>query len=266
MKDLYPTRKKREGRFIERSCPVSFTENYQYYTDNGFMVIRNFFSNDLVNSLIEHDYKGMITMEPESNTVRAISGFHKNMPVIETKELISIVSEILGGGFYVHQSRINYKKSLSGSGWSWHSDFETWHSQDGMPLMRCLTAMIPLTENVECNGSLMVIPKSHKLFYSCPKGKNSGAKNEFADQKEGVPTNDAIKGFFDNSKDEIIMIKCSPGDLVLFDCNIMHVSTSNMSSKDRCNMFMVYNSVENLLINPTRPEELGSSSIHKVFV
>ncbi len=266
MKDIYPTRKTSKGRFIKRSCPVSFNNDYRAYIDDGYMVIKNFFSAELIGKLKSHSYTGMTTKEPESDTVRAVSGFHHDMPLIESDALIELVSNILGSGFYVHQSRINYKKSLSGSGWSWHSDFETWHSQDGMPLMRCLTAMIPLTENTECNGSLMVIPGSHETFISCPKGKNSGAENEFADQKEGIPADDDIRGLFGLYGKDVVMIKCSPGDLVLFDCNLMHVSTANLSSKDRTNMFMVYNSIENLLINPSRPEELGASKVHKIYI
>ena len=177
--------------------------------------------------------------------------------------LVELVTEILGPQIYIHQSRLNFKEGLTGSGWAWHSDFETWHAQDGMPGTRCLSAMIPLTENNECNGSLMVIPGSHKHFYSCKKEEERSAEENFAYQKEGVPPNEAIMKFFELSNGEIEMIKCSPGDLVIFDCNTIHVSTQNLTSKPRTNLFFVYNHISNKLVEPfsaskPRPEEMGS--------
>ena len=36
---------------------------------------------------------------------------------------------------------------FTGSGFSWHSDFETWHAEDGMPSIRTVSCSIPLMEN-----------------------------------------------------------------------------------------------------------------------
>lgn len=66
-----------------------------------------------------------------------------------------------GGDVYIHQSRINDKFGFKGSGFNWHSDLETWHSEDGMPRMRALSASLMLTDNNEFNGPLMLIPGSH---------------------------------------------------------------------------------------------------------
>lgn len=53
--------------------------------------------------------------------------------------------QILGSEVYIHQSRVNYKPGYGGTGFYWHSDFETWHSEDGMPRMRALSVSIALT-------------------------------------------------------------------------------------------------------------------------
>jgi len=160
---------------------------------------------------------------------------------------------------------------LVGTGWYWHSEFETWHAQDGMPDMRCLSAMIPLTRNTECNGSLMVLPKSHLYFWSSKKSeKEYSAEENYSDQKEGVPDNDAILKLFKLTNSDVKMIKCNPTDLVLFDCNLMHVSTQNLSKSDRANLFIVFNSIENKLqdafsYNFNRPNELGNREINKIY-
>ncbi len=271
--DKYPTRLFDNGRFINRSEPVACERSselsdfsFQVYIKNGYIVLQDFFNKLDIGKLHYNSDKanGLVTNDTKINAKRSTTGFHDQEPFkafASNKNLVGIVKGILGSDVYIHQSRMNYK--LPGAnGWYWHSDFETWHAQDGMPEMRCLTAMIPLTENDACNGPLLVIPGSHKLFYSCRKEKQVSAEENFADQKEGVPTEEAIQEFYRVSG-KVKAVLCSPGDLVLFDCNIIHGSVQNMAPYPRTNMFIVYNSIENKLVEPfsaevPRPEEFGA--------
>lgn len=272
MIDNYPTRKEPEGRFITRAEPVSYS-GYEHYASNGYEIIRGFFDKEIIAECLKHEASGLVTSEPGIKAVRSRTGVHHTEPfksIYRDSVLLSTIKGILGGPVYLHQSRINYKSSIGANGWHWHSDFETWHSQDGMPGMRCLTAMIPLTENTNCNGSLMVIPQSHELFYSCKKEKTVSAEENFADQKEGVPDLPAIQEFFNHSGGRVEMVTCQPGDLVLFDCNIIHGSTQNMTPLPRTNLFFVYNSIENQLQEPFstnqhRPEEMGTTKIAEIL-
>jgi ectoine hydroxylase len=71
----------------------------------------------------------------------------------------------------------------------------------------------------------------------------------------------------DNKIEQVI---CEPGDLVLFDCNIIHGSVMNMTPWDRTNLFVVFNSIENVLQKPfsaldSRPEEMGTRNIKEIF-
>src|SRR3546814_19751740 len=68
---------------------------------------------------------------------------------------------------YIHQSRLNYKPGFKGKEFYWHSDFETWHVEDGMPRMRALSMSVLLAENTPHNGPLMLIPGSHQSFLTC---------------------------------------------------------------------------------------------------
>ena len=43
----------------------------------------------------------------------------------------------LGSEMYLHQTRINYMPGFKGSGFYWHSDFETWHAEDGTARAPC---------------------------------------------------------------------------------------------------------------------------------
>ncbi len=267
MTDNYPTRILKDGFFMPRTEKVSYTCEFPDYEENGYKIFKNYFSRNEIEEILTTNIGGLVTNEPGSEkVVRSKTGIHLTNQLCNelacSGSLPQMVKEILGSDIYIHQSRVNYKLPFVGTGWHWHSDFETWHAQDGMPAMNCLTAMIPLTVNHKHNGSLLVIPKSHKIFYACPStGATHDAMSNFADQKEGLPDEAAIKFFLKES--EIVSIECEPGDLVLFDCNIIHGSVANMSPEPRTNLFFVYNSVNNKLVAPfngqePRPEEMGA--------
>lgn len=277
--DNYPTRLHSQGKFIKRKEPVAyerplfFSHNqWQSYLSNGFLIIKDFFDHkEIASCLLASDsVNGFITNEPKLKAIRAKTGIHEQQPfksVIENEKLLMITRSLVGSPIYIHQSRINYKAGLGANGWYWHSDFETWHAQDGMPSMRCVSAMIPLTDNTMCNGSLMLVPGSHKMFYSCKKETQVSAEENFADQKEGVPDEKALKKFL---KNDPVMAIAKPGDLILFDCNTIHVSNPNMTNSARTNLFAVYNSIENKLQRPFstnkhRPESMGTTKINKVL-
>lgn len=50
--------------------------------------------------------------------------------------LLNVARQILGSEVYIHQFRANMKPGFLGKEFYWHSDFETWHVEDGMPSMR----------------------------------------------------------------------------------------------------------------------------------
>ena len=81
--------------------------------------------------------------------------------------ILGIVRQLLGSEVYIHQSRINDKIGFESAGFDWHSDFETWHAEDGMPAMRAVSVSLMLTDNNEFNGPLMLIPGSHHMFVPC---------------------------------------------------------------------------------------------------
>ena len=163
----------------------------------------------------------------------------------------------------MHQSRINYKAGKDANGWNWHSDFETWHAKDGMPDMDCFTALIAVDDNTIENGCIMFIPKSHTKFISCPSVGEVKPEDEFSEQKEGVPSNEIIDSVCKMLGTSVIPVECKAGDLILFDCNLLHSSGANTTDGKRTNLYFVFNSVANSLQVPFsgsehRPEEMGA--------
>ncbi len=109
--------------------------------------------------------KELIT-EPESNELRTVFKPFAFSQLIDKfsrhPKILTIARQLLGSDIYITQSRINIKPAFTGKSFPWHSDFETWHIEDGMPRMRAVTAWIMLNENNEYNGPLYVILGSHQ--------------------------------------------------------------------------------------------------------
>lgn len=177
--------------------------------------------------------------------------------------LLGAAQQILGDSVYVHQSRINFKPALVGRAFGWHSDFETWHAEDGMPRIRALSMSILLDENHPWNGPLMLIPGSHETFVSCPRPTPPDHfRSSLVEQEVGTPSAEAISLLYEKAG-RIELALGPAGTVVLFDANTMHASGSNLSPLPRSNVFMVYNAISNALVSPfaasaPRPEFLAS--------
>src|SRR3546814_19786785 len=86
------------------------------------------------------------------------------------------------------QSRLNYKPGFVGKEFYWHSDFETWHVEDGMPQMRALSMSILLAPNTVLNGPLMIIPGSHRKYLTCVgETPEDHYRSSLKKQEYGVP-------------------------------------------------------------------------------
>ena len=131
-------------------------------------------------------------IEPESRELRSIFAVHRSSDVLRGlcghPRLVAMARQLLGGEVYIHQSRINYKSGFRGKEFFWHSDFETWHVEDGVPAMRTVSCSISLTPNTEHNGPLMLMPGSHHRFVACVgETPDNHYKASLKRQEVGVP-------------------------------------------------------------------------------
>lgn len=169
--------------------------------------------------------------------------------VVRLDTVLPVARQLLGGDVYVHQARINLMPGFTGTGFYWHSDFETWHAEDGMPAMRAVSCSIALTHNYPYNGSLMVIPGSHRTFYPCVGATpEDNHDTSLVAQDVGVPDQTTLTKAVDLHG--IDQFTGPPGSALWFDCNTLHGSGSNITPLPRSNVFLVFNSVENALQVP----------------
>ncbi len=211
-----------------------------------------------------------LIIEPQSRLVRSIFQLHRSNRLVRKlcrdPRIVGPVRQILGSEVYIHQSRINFKPALGGKEFFWHSDFETWHMEDGMPRMRAVSLSLNLTENHEFNGPLMVIGGSHEVYIRCAgETPEDHYKHSLRRQEYGVPGEEALRQLVARGSG-IHAPKGKPGSAVLFDCNTMHGSVGNLSPQPRINLFLVFNSVENPLVEsfggqPPRPEFLAEREV-----
>ncbi|MBT2408571.1 phytanoyl-CoA dioxygenase family protein [Streptomyces sp. ISL-87] len=87
--------------------------------------------------------------------------------LVAVERIAGRVRQILGSQVYVHQSRINLKPPFRGSGFYWHSDFETWHSEDGLPPDASPVGVDRPDRQPDTNGGPVITPGSHRTFVGC---------------------------------------------------------------------------------------------------
>ena len=277
--DAYPTRLPDGEVRTERVDPVVWSrwtedapltrEQTDRFDRDGFLVLRDLFDGDEIRALIEgglalrdraHELPAdeVITepgLGPEGgpDAVRTVFRLEEHSPLMrrlaEDRRLADVARFLLGDEVYIHQSRLNYKPGFTGKEFYWHSDFETWHAEDGMPRMRALSASLLLTDNDALNGPLMLMPGSHRTFVGS-KGATpeDNFRTSLKKQEIGVPSREALTDLA--AKHGIEAATGSAGTLVLFDCNTMHGSNGNITPNPRSNAFFVFNAVSNQLAAP----------------
>ena len=196
--------------------------------------------------------EGVIT-EPDSDVVRSVFRLHETSElfrfVCRDSRLVDAARQILGGDVYIHQSRINYKPAFDGKEFFWHSDFETWHVEDGMPRMRALSVSLSLTPTNQFNGPLIVIPGSQLVYIRCAGATpDNHFQQSLRKQEIGVPSREAMTMLVE--KGGMVAPTGQAGSALFFDCNTMHGSAGNISPYPRINLFMVFNSVDNTVVEP----------------
>lgn len=272
-KDLYPSRKNAQEKILTRHDPVLYAtrmrrspddaERTKKYEREGFFVIDNVFNVDerdcfireaarlqVDSEILERDE---VIVEPDGQIVRSIFSVDKFSRVfdklIHDARLVNIARYLLKDEVYVHQSRLNYKPAFEGKDFYWHSDFETWHVEDGMPRMRALSMSIALTENRVTNGSVMLIPGSHQRYVSCVgETPEEHYKQSLRKQEYGVPSQRSLAQLIEGN--DIAMATGCAGSVLVFDCNTMHGSAGNITPYARTNLFIVYNAMSNQLTKP----------------
>ncbi|MGQ0483562.1 MAG: ectoine hydroxylase [Pseudonocardia sp.] len=288
----YPTRVADRPALIERREPTVWgrahnsgphtAEQLALHARDGFSTVQGLVTSDEVAELageldrmaadptLADDDRTIV--EKHTRQVRSVFEVHRVSELIgrlaADERLVGRARQILGSEVYIHQSRINYKPGFAGGGFYWHSDFETWHAEDGMPRMRAVSVSVSLTDNFPYNGCLMIMPGSHRTFVSCVGETPAEHYRESLRRQEfGTPDTESLALLADRYG--IAQFTGPAGSALFFDSNCMHGSSENITPFPRSNIFIVYNSVHNALGEPyaapaRRPEFVAAREVTPV--
>ncbi|WP_040493654.1 ectoine hydroxylase [Ilumatobacter nonamiensis] len=271
--DPYPSRTGGEQRMLDRQEPVLWggvdapgpltRDQLAQFESDGFIILQNWLDEDTVAACLD-DVEALganpeiagseqSILEPDSGALRSLFQVHKTdsqfSSLAADDRLAGVARQIVNDQVYVHQSRVNLKPALHGQSFSWHSDFETWHVEDGMPAMRAVSCSVALTDNHSWNGPLLLIRGSH-LRYVAFAGHtpDDNYRTSLRRQEHGSPDLDTLEELL--AEGDIVEFDAPAGSVAFFDCNVMHGSPDNISPVARTNGFYVYNAVSNALVEP----------------
>ena len=259
--------------------PLTRDESTAYERD-GLLVFEQLLDDGEVDRLgkdLQHltrdprlDGDDRVIREPDGRAVRSVFEVHRLSDAVADlatdPRLLDRAEQILGSAAHLHQTRVNFKPGFRGREFYWHSDFETWHMEDGMPQMRAVSVSVNLTPNLDCNGSLMIVPASHRTFVGCAGATpDEHFRASLRQQEYGTPSDEALARLVEAGG--ITQIQAPAGSAVFFDSNCMHGSNGNITPYPRNNVFLVYNSVENALVEPfggttPRPSYIAAREVH----
>ena len=161
--------------------------------------------------------------------------------------LINPVMQILGGDVYMHQYKVNAKAAFNGDVWQWHQDYGTWSRDDLMPEARAMNIALFVADVTEFNGALMFIPRSHTAGVI-----EAGHDVQTTSYPLWTIDNDTISRLVEEGG--LVSPKGPAGSVVMFHCNLVHGSPSNMSPFDRTIVYLSLCHVDNHIRQFKRPE------------
>ncbi len=268
--DRYPTRLDHAIAPIARSEPVVWggdddgplrPHELAHFDERGYLVRTGAVTDDVIGPLQgEIDRIALDLEQGDPRIIREPGGAIRSIfephilselvaRVVGLETVIPVARQLLGSDVYIHQARINLMPGFTGTGFYWHSDFETWHAEDGMVDIRAVSCSIALTHNYPYNGSLMVIPGSHKTFYPCVgTTPDNNYDTSLVAQQIGTPDESTLCKAVDHHG--IDQFTGPVGTALWFDANLLHGSGSNITPLPRSNVFLVFNSVHNRLGEP----------------
>jgi ectoine hydroxylase len=158
--------------------------------------------------------------------------------LVRTPRVLEPTLQVLGtDGVYVYHTKINTKPAIEGTVWMWHQDYGSWQ-RDGCPRPDMATFAVMMTDSVEMNGALYVVPGSHK------RGRIEPYYDENTSYKFwAVPKQQMVSVLRESEKP--VPIVGPAGTAALFHCNTLHASGHNLSAEDRWHIYISFNSCAN---------------------
>ncbi|MDA7610796.1 phytanoyl-CoA dioxygenase family protein [Akkermansiaceae bacterium] len=218
-------------------------EQLSDYDRDGYIVVRNLFSKDEIDSLghaarsdNEMDKSSTQRDDGEGNAVRLALWNHPGDGIYgmfaRCRKMVDRVEEILKDEAYHYHSKMILKDAKVGGAWAWHQDYGYWY-QNGVLSPNLCSVMIAVDQATIENGCMQVIKGSHKLgrINHILSGDQAGADMERVEEAK--------------KRLGLVHVTMDPGDALFFHSNTLHASDANESDHPRWAMICCYNAASN---------------------
>jgi len=221
-----------------------FTKDHlKSYQEDGYVIIRNFFSQEEVDLLLE-TYRNDKLVKESAINVDDNSGLNTKLTLwynsgddvygafSKSERIVNGLEMIFGDKPALYHTKFMQKEPKIGGAWEWHQDYGYWYD-NGFLLPEMLSVMVAVTRANKENGCLQVLKGSHKI------GRiNHGSTGEQvgADMKR---VNAAAKRL------DLVYVELEAGDALFFHGNLLHKSDPNTSDSARFSLISAYNLARN---------------------
>ncbi|HLJ15148.1 MAG TPA: phytanoyl-CoA dioxygenase family protein [Bryobacteraceae bacterium] len=222
--------------------PLSDSE-VSAYRERGFALSRGMFDQDEIGLLRRaakedkaFDEHALGRRDGEGGEVRLSLWNHPGDTLYgmfaRCESIVNSAELLLEGEVYHYHSKMIMKDAKIGGAWAWHQDYGYWYHNGVLYPLLC-SAFIAIDPATPENGCLQVIEGSHRLgrVDHVLTGDQAGADMERVEAiLERLPRR---------------YIEMDPGDVLFFDCNLLHRSDQNRSEAPRWSMICCYNAARN---------------------
>ena len=205
------------------------------FDDKGFVVLRNFFSNEICKEIKDYSKKLKPKLKmPFSNVAWGYGNLTNKGPlkkINSDKRLDGIIRTILRSDYIFNHTMISNKSKWIGPDVEFHQEIFNVNTfaagaNPKKDWRKILQIYMAIDDQKNSTGSLRIIPSSHKLGQL----KHEDCVNSFLNHKRRVVLKDLNMAY---KKYGILDMKLKSGDLLIFNTRLVHGSPSNASNDDR---------------------------------
>jgi len=227
--------------------------------DEGWLFLPDYFSQEEVD-ILKRESDRLFTLKRDEiylekdGTPRSAFAVHRYSAIFDAlgrhPRLVEPLMQMYGEGVYLHQYKINAKAKFTGDVWQWHQDYGNWMEKDGMPEPKAMNISVFLDEVFPFNGPLMLIPKSHK--HGVLESNKDTATTSFPLYTQPEETVERLC-----EEGGLIAPTGKPGSMLIFNGNLVHGSSGNITPFPRKIVYLSLNACSNYIRKPMREEWLA---------
>ncbi len=217
-------------------------DSKQDFEENGFLVCPGMFS-EAETTAFKQEISALL--KTHTHNAGVFVGLAANSALFRDlardSRLLDALEPIIGPDIEFLSDKVVFKSAATNASSPWHQDWPYWYGQHKISVW---IALDPATPE---NGCLKMIPGSHKQFVEHNGVAKPGEGFGYRLRPDAVDENRAV------------VLRCAPGDAILFHDLTLHSSFPNPSGADRWSVISTYH-------NASEPDLEYSWSVAKEVV